>query len=431
MSPEVIGGVCILAMLVLLYARMWIGLAMLFVGFWGIYFVVGWDVSLKVIATVPYRTIADYVLSVLPLFMLMGVLVSNTGMASDLFYTAHKWVGQLKGGLAIATVAACAAFAAVVSISTVSAITMGKAALPEMKKFKYDERLAAGCVAMGGTIGVMIPPSMAFILYGILTKTSIGSLFMAGIIPGLIQAGLYIALIYTRCRLNPAMGPAGPKTTFKEKAVSLKNTWAMLMLFLLVIGGIYLGIFTPTEAGAIGSFGAIVISTISRRMTKKIFLGAILETAEMTAMVIVLIVGAFIFTKLMALSQLPFAMGDIIAGLSLSPYVILIIIIIIYILLGMFLDVMSCILITVPILFPVVTALGFDPIWYGVIMVKVIQMGVVTPPIGMDVFVLSGTSGVPIATIFRGVIPFVIADIVMIVVLVAFPILSLWIPGSM
>jgi tripartite ATP-independent transporter DctM subunit len=308
---------------------------------------------------------------------------------------------------------------------------MGKAALPEMRKYKYDEKLASGCVVAGGTIGILIPPSMAFIIYGILTKTSIGSLFMAGIIPGLIQAFLYITLIYTRCRINPGIGPAGPKTSVVEKVKSLRNTWAMVLLFLLVIGGIYLGIFTPTEAGAIGSFGAIVISFVSRRLTKRVFLGAILETAQMTAMVIVLIVGAFIFTKLMALSQLPFAMGDIIAGLSLSPYLILFVIILVYIILGMFLDVMSCILITVPILFPVVTTLGFDPIWYGVIMVKVIQMGVVTPPIGMDVFVLSGTSGVPIGTIFRGVIPFVLVDIVMIIILVAFPVLSTWIPNSM
>lgn len=431
MSSEVIGGICIAVLLVLMYFRMWVGFAMLFVGFWGIVAILGWDIGLAVLGTVAYRNVATYPLTAMPLFIMMGVIVANTGVGADLFYAAHKLIGQLRGGLAMATVIACGGLAAMTGTGMAATATMGKAALPEMRKFNYDERLAAGSIAAGSTMGILIPPSIGFILYGILTQTSIGKLFMAGIIPGILEAVFYIVTIYIFCRFNPKMGPPGPKTSLIEKVVSLKHIWTMVLLFVLVIGGIYAGIFTPTEAGAVGAFGAIVITLFAGRLKGRSLLNSVLETAQITAMFILIIAGAFVFNNLMVISKLAFSLGNFIAGLDLPPYAILVTIIFIYIILGMFLDVMSCILVTVPVFFPIVLAMGFDPIWYGVIMVRVMEIGVITPPVGMEVFMLSGITGVPAGTIFRGVVPFVIADVLHVALLVAFPVISLYIPSQM
>lgn len=356
---------------------------------------------------------------------------SNTGVGADLYSSAHKCVGQIRGGLAISTVAACAGFAAISGTTVAGLVTMGRVALPEMRKYRYSDALATGCIASGGTMGILIPPSMGFILYGVLTEVSIGHLFMAGILPGVLQAVFYIAAILILCRINPQIGPPGPKTSLKEKVVSLKNTWSAIVLFLLVIGGIYLGIFTPTEAGAVGAFGAIVLTFLSRRLKGRNLLNSILESAQMTAMMILIMAGAFTFMNLMAMSKLPFVVADLVVGLSLSKYFIIAAIIVMYIILGMFLDIISSILVTVPILFPVVSALGFDPVWYGVIMVRVMEIGLITPPFGLDVFTLSGISRIPVSTIFRGVTPFVITDFLHIALLVAFPAVSLFIPSMM
>lgn len=431
MSSEAIGAICIVALLVLMYFRMWVGFAMLFVGFWGIVAILGWDIGLAVLGTVPYRNVATYPLTAMPLFIMMGIIVANTGVGADLFHSAHKLIGQLRGGLAMATVIACAGLAAITGTGMAATATMGKAALPEMRKFNYDERLASGSIASGSTIGILIPPSIGFILYGILTETSIGKLFMAGIIPGILEAVFYMVTIYIICRFNPKMGPPGPKTSLKEKVVSLKNTWMMVLLFLLVIGGIYAGVFTPTEAGAVGAFGAIVITLFAGRLKGRNLLNSILETAQITAMFVLIIAGAFVFNNLIVISKLALVLGDMVAGLTLPPYLILAAIIIAYIVLGMFMDVISCILVTVPIFFPVVLAMGFDPVWYGVIMVRVMEIGVITPPVGMEVFMLSGITGVPAGTIFRGIVPFVIADVFHVALLVAIPALSLFIPSQM
>ncbi|MFC1945998.1 TRAP transporter large permease [Chloroflexota bacterium] len=431
MSPEAIGAVGIGVLLVLMYMRMWTGAAMLFVGFWGIVAIMGFSVGMGVIGIVPFRAVAFYTFAAVPMFVLMAVIVSNTGVGADLYYTAYKWFGHLRGGLATATVVACAGFAAITGTSTAAVVTMGKVALPEMKKYNYDEGLAAGSIAAGSTIGVLIPPSMAFILYGILTETSIGKLFMAGIIPGITEAIFYIITIYLLCRFKPSMGPPGPKTGMKEKVISLKDTWPVVALFVLVIGGIYMGIFTPTEAGAIGAFGAIAITFAYKRLKKDNFMAAVLETAQLTAMMVFMVAGAFVFMQLMNLSKLPFALSNFITELPFSRYWILVAIIFVYIILGMFLHVISVILVTVPIFFPVIIGLGFDPVWYGVIMVRVSELGLITPPVGMQVFILSGITGTPIGTIFRGIIPFAIADVLHIALLVAIPQLSLFIPNNM
>jgi tripartite ATP-independent transporter DctM subunit len=300
-----------------------------------------------------------------------------------------------------------------------------------MQKYKYDLKLTTGSIAAGGTIGILIPPSMGFILYGILTEESIGKLFMAGIIPGILEILFYIGTIFIMCRVNPSLGPAGPRVRFREKVTSLRYTWAMLCLFILVIGGIYGGWFTPTEAGAIGAFGAMLVSGLARKITRANFLASILEAAETTAMIVIIIAGAFIFMRFMAVSRVPDMLATVISELPFPPLVILIFIIFLYIMLGMFLDAPSAMVLTLPILFPVILSLGFNPIWYGVIMVRLIEIGLITPPVGMNVFVLSGVSDVPLGVIFKGIVPFVAADILHVALLIAFPVLSLFLPSVM
>jgi tripartite ATP-independent transporter DctM subunit len=431
MSPEIVGLIGVALLVVLLFLRVWVGITMLVIGFLGFAYITSLSNALMIIGATPYSAIANETVAAVPLFILMGVTVSNTGVAGDLYNTAYKWLGHLRGGLAMATVVACGGFAAISGSSSAAAATMGKLALPEMKKYRYDMKLATGSIAAGGTIGILIPPSMGFILYGILTEESIGRLFMAGIIPGILEVLFYIGVVFILCQFNSALGPAGPKTKFGEKMASLKYTWAMLALFLLVMGGIYGGWFTPTEAGAVGAFGAMVISAIARKMTRKNFLASVLEAAQTTAMIVLLIAGAFVFMKFMAVSRLPDFLASFIAGLPFSPLVILLLIILLYIVLGMFLDIFAAILLTLPILFPVALSLGFDPIWYGVIMVRVMEVGLITPPMGLNVFILAGVTETSLGTIFKGVVPFVIADFLHIALLVSVPALSLFLPSVM
>jgi tripartite ATP-independent transporter DctM subunit len=431
MSPEMVGILGVGILLVLLFLRVWVGMSMVIVGFLGFAYIAGLKHAFLIMGSVPYAAISNETVASVPLFILMGVVVSNTGVAKDLYYTANKWLGQFQGGLAMATVVACGGFAAITGSSPATAATMGKVALPEMQKYKYDLRLTTGSVAAGGTIGILIPPSMGFILYGILTEESVGKLFMAGIIPGILEILFYVGTILIICRISPSMGPASPKVSIREKVKSLRFTWAMLCLFFLVIGGIYDGWFTPTEAGAIGAFGAIIISFIAGKLTRENLLAAILEAAQTTAMIAMIISGAFILMKFMAVSRLPDLLAGFIGGLPFPPLVILMLIILLYIILGMFLDAPSAMVLTLPILFPVILSLGIDPIWYGVIMVRVIEVGLVTPPMGMNVFVLSSVTKTPLGIIFRGVVPFLIADIFHIALLIAFPALSLFLPNYM
>lgn len=431
MSPHIVGIIGIIILVILLLLRMPIAFAMAFIGFLGFAYLGGVDAAFGVLGKVSYRTVADYNVSLVPLFILMGAVASNMGISGDLYYTGYRWLGQLSGGLAMATIAGCAGFAAVCGSSMATAVTMGRVALPEMKKYNYNPALASGCVAAGGTLGILIPPSMGFILYGILTGESIGMLFMAGILPGIILASLFIITITVVTRGNPQMGPPGPRTSFRDKIVSLKYTWMMLALFGLIMGGIYLGVFTPTEAGAIGAFGAIIISVIGRRFNRKKFVASLLEAGQTTAMILLILVGAMIFMRFLAISKLPFMLADFVSGLPLPSYTIFIAIVFIYIILGMFLDIISAEALTIPILFPVVIAMGFNPIWFGVIMVLVMEMGLITPPVGMNVFCLAGVTDIPLTTIFRGVLPFVAAMVVCIAIVAIFPQVALFIPNMM
>ena len=432
MSAELVGltGVVIVVIL-LLFFRMWIGLAMALVGSLGILYLQGFKQAFGVVGTVPYETVAYYPMAALPLFVLMGVIVGNTSMGEDLYDAAYKWIGMLRGGLASATVLACAIFAAITGSSATGTVLMGKVALPQMRRYKYDDAIASGCIASAGTMGILIPPSMGLILYGLLTEQSVGKLFIAGFLPGLLLTILLILAITIITVFRPEAGPAGPKTTFKVKVASLKRTWHVVLLFLLVLGGIYGGIFTPTEAGAIGAFGALVIVAITGQITRKVFLDILKEAGWTSAMIFLIIIGAFIFMKFLGISKLPFALVEILERLQVSKYVIFAGIILLYIILGMFLEVYSAVTFTIPIIYPVIVTLGFDPIWFGVIFVLVIEMGLITPPVGMNAFILGGMTGIPLHTIFRGIVPFLLAMLVCIFLLTIFPEIALFLPRTM
>jgi C4-dicarboxylate transporter DctM subunit len=431
MTDPMMGLIGIIVLLVFVFFGMPIGFSMIIVGFAGFAILAGTTGALSNLSSVSYLYVADYGFVALPLFLLMGTIAANTGISRDLYKTAHQWIGHLRGGLSMATVVASAAFAAVSGSSAATAAAMGKVALPEMRAFNYDDKLATGSVAAGGTMGILIPPSMGFILYAILTEESIGQLFMAGIIPGILEAVFYIVTIYLICLRSPDLAPAGPKTSFKSKIKSLKGVWSMLVLFVLVMGGIYSGVFTPTEAGAVGASGAVLISLIGRRITRKNFFDSLGETGRSTAMIFLMIIGSMIFTRFLAISNLPFLLANEVSALNTSPTIIIIIIIIFYIIVGCFLDIFASLVLTIPIIFPMVIALGFHPIWFGVLFVRVAEIGLITPPIGMNCFILSGVTDVPTGTIFRGVVPFVIADIFHVALLVAVPELALFLPGMM
>ncbi|NMB40742.1 MAG: TRAP transporter large permease [Firmicutes bacterium] len=399
---------------------------MAFVGILGYAYLVGWENAALMAGMEPFSQTAYHPITAVPLFLLMGAIVSVTGISTDLYDAARKWIGQVRGGLAMATVAACGGFAAICGDSIATAVTMGKVAFPEMKRYNYDAKLAVGSIAAGGTIGILIPPSLGFILYGILTEQSIGQLFIAGIVPGILEVLFYMVTIFFICRINPLLGPPGPRVAFREKVVGLKNIWPMLVIFLLIIVGLYAGIFTPTEAGAIGAFGAVVVTLVLRRLKWNYFSEAVTETAGNTSMIVFLLIGAFMLTRFLTVSQLPVMLGQFIVGLQVPKLLILLAIIGFYLITGCFLDVLAAIILTLPITYPIIIALGYNPIWWGVIMVRVMEVGMISPPIGINVFVLAKTTDTSIGTIYRGVLPFIVADIVHIALLVAVPELSLF-----
>jgi len=409
-----------------------IGFVMALVGFVGFAYLTGFEPALGLLRTVPYRTFADYGMSVIPLFILMGEFCFFAGLSKDLYDTVHNWLGHLRGGLSMATVGACAGFAAVSGSSLATAATMGKVALPEMKRYKYDDRLATGSIAAGGTIGILIPPSVVLIIYGVITEQSIGKLFAAGFIPGILEAVFYMFTIYIICRRNPLMGPPGPSTSLRQKIVSLKNTWVVLLLFVLVIGGLYFGVFSPTEAAGVGAFGAFAFGLARRRLGWQAIKSSLIEAGKTTAMIFIILTGAMILGYFLAVSRLPFELASFIGGLVINRYLILGFILVIYILLGCVMDSLAMILLTVPIFFPLITQLGFNPIWFGILIVRVCEIGLITPPVGLNVYIIKGVAeDVPMHTIFKGIIPFLIADICHVALLVAVPQISLLLPSLM
>jgi tripartite ATP-independent transporter DctM subunit len=431
MSPEGVGFLGILILLILLFARMWIALAMAFVAFFGILYLQGFPQALEVLGSAPYTFISNYSFTTLPMFVLMGNVIAATHIGDDLYYAAHKWVGHLRGGLGIATTLACALLGAIAGVSMVAVMTMGKVALPEMRRHGYSDSLATSSIACAGTLAFLIPPSVPFILYGILTEQSVGLLFIAGILPGVLLIVLFIITILIITTLRPEAGPAGPKARFREKIISLKGIWPMLLLFILVLGGIYMGFFTPTEGGAVGAGGATIIGLLSRRLSLKDLRSALIDTGQMTAMVLLVMMGVAIFMRFIAISKVTFLLTETIGQFNIPPVGVLACIVVLYIILGMFMDIIASIMLTVPILFPVIVALGFDPIWFGVILVLLIQVGLVSPPVGLDVFILSGITHVPAGIIFRGVWPFCAAVLVAIIIITIFPKIALFLPSLM
>ena len=432
MSPEMVGITGIILMFLLLALRMYIGIAMSIVGFLGLWYLIGFDAAMGVLGITPLAEGSSYTLSVIPLFVLMGQFAFVSGISTDIYKTVYTWMGHLKGGLAMATILACAGFAAICGSSLATGATMGMVAIPEMKKYRYDSRLSTGCVAAGGTLGILIPPSIGFIIYGILTEVSIGKLFMAGFIPGILLALLFITTIFIQCAINPKMGPRGENASFLTKVKSLSGTWGMLLLFIIVMGGIYLGVFTPTEAAGVGAFGAFIISILKRKMTWKKLVGCLMEAGKTTAMIFLIIIGANIFSTFLGLARLPMGLADFVAGLALPKMVILYSIIAVFILLGCVMDCYAIMILTVPIIFPVIEAMQFDPVWFGVLMVIVLEMGLITPPVGLNVFVLkSAAPDVPLTVIFKGIWPFLLSTAACIILLTIFPNIALFLPSFM
>ena len=415
-----------------LFSGMYLGAAMGLFGFLGLLYMRGPNHALGELMTVPYTLFSSYDLTVIPLFILMGQICFYAGMSADLFGTTYKWLGQMRGGLAIATVTACAGFAAVCGSSVATAVTMGLVAIPEMKKYRYNASLSTGALAAGGTIGILIPPSLSFIIYGIMTGQSIGQLFLAGVLPGIVQTVLFITVIFILCTYRPVLGPAGPGTSLREKILSLKNTWIVILLFLAIIGSLYMGICTPTEAAAIGAFVALLFAVIKKRLNWRTMRGSFVDTVKGTSMLMIIFAGATIMSHFLAVTRIPMILADTVVALEVNRYIILSLILFVYLILGCLMDPGSMLLLTIPTFYPVILALQFDPIWFGVLVTVMCEIGCITPPVGLNVFVIRGIAGdVPMYTIFKGITPFLAADIVLLAIIILFPGLSLLLPSLM
>ncbi len=430
LNQSVFGIVGMAFLTLLLFSGMEVGIALALTGFLGMALLTSRSSALTLIATVPYSAIASYDLSIIPLFIMMGMFAYYSGLGKDIYWTMYKWLGQMRGGLAMASVGACAGFAAISGSSLATSATMGTVALPEMKRYNYSNRLATGCLAAGGTIGILIPPSVILVIYGILTEQSIGELFMAGFIPGVLQAAFYLITIYLLCKRNPLLGPPGPKADLWDRIRSLKGSWGIIVLFIMVMGGIYTGICSPTEAAGIGAFGTFLFSLFRRKLSWQVFYDSIMESGKTASMIFLIMVGAQIFGYFLSVTRLPFNLAGLVTGLAWNRYLILLMIVSVYLFLGCMMDAIAMILITVPIFFPVVTALGFDPIWFGIIIVKMSEIGGLSPPLGMNVFVMKGVAkGVPLKDIFHGIIPFLISDICHVTLLIMLPQIALFLPS--
>ena len=432
LSPAVSGYIGLVALFVLLALRMPVGIVLILVGGLGIASITGWQAAISMLSSEPFIIAGSVPLIIIPLFVLMGNLASLSGMSRDLYEAAYVWFGHRRGGLASATIAACAGFAALSGSSVASAVTMGRVALPEMKRFNYDPRLSTGCVAAGGTLGILIPPSTGFIVYAILTETSVGKLFLAGILPGILLALLFVLTVALITWINPELGPPGPYHDFRERLRSSTKAIPMVAIVVITIGGIYGGIFTVSEASGIGALLALLFCVYRRKLTLEGLKTALLSTVHTTAFVFLIVIGAHIFSPFLALSEIPQNLGAAVAELEMGRFGILAIILIGYVMLGTFLEGFAILVLTLPIVDPLIRSMGFDPIWFGVVMVIVLEMGLISPPVGVNVFVVKGIAkDVPMADIFRGILPFWLAMMVCLALLVLFPDIAMFLPNSM
>jgi len=432
MTPTHAALVGFVLLLVLLAGSMPVGFVMAVVGVVGFAFVVSWPAAFSMATIDLYTTFSDYNLTTIPLFVLMGQVAFHTGISRGLFHAAYHWIGRLPGGLAMSTVGACTAFGAICGSGPATSATIASVALPEMRRYKYDMSLATGCVAAGGGIGMLIPPSIVFICYAILTEQSIGKLFIAGVVPGLMIAFLFCAVIWVQCARNPQLGPRGPVFTLGDKVASLRGVWETLVLFALVMGGMFAGFFTATEGAAIGAAGTLLIALAKRQLTWKKLLQCLNESIRTSCMVMTIVAGAIIFGKFLAVTQVPSSLASWLTGLSLPGWCVIGLIILFYLIGGCFLDALALDILTIPIFYPVILALGYDIIWFGVMIVVVTMMGVITPPVGVCVYVVSGMArDVPMEKVFRGSMPFLWMLVLASILLTAFPKIATFLPELM
>lgn len=428
-----IGVIGIIALFILILLRVQVGIALLLVGFTGYYFMSGSNVALAQLGMSAFGTASKYSLSVMPMFILMGMFLSYSGIAKDLFKAVDHWVGHVRGGLGMATIGASAIFSSISGSANATTATLAKVALPEMKEYKYHNGLSSACVAAGGTLGVLIPPSVILILYGVLTMEPVGALLIAGLVPGILLALFFMLTVYIQVRRNPSLAPNQQvKSSMQDRMKSLTKVWPFALIFMLSIGGIYFGFFTPTEAGGVGALGAMVFALVTRRLPWKNFVASLEETVRLTSMIFIILIGATLFGQFLAMSRIPTQVTSIVTGLDVSPMIIIAIILIIYFLLGLFLEGIAILVLTLPIVYPLVISLGFDGIWFGIIMVMVFNMGVITPPLGISVYVIHGVAKeIPVQTIFKGVIPMLITMIIFTILLVIFPEIVMTLPNFM
>ncbi len=437
MSPTLIGIIGIVLMVLIFMSRMPVAYVMAMVGFVGFSMMISLKGGLNLLAKDYYENFSSYGLSTVPLFILMGQLAFNAGISSRLYDSAYKFLGSTRGGLAIASVTACTAFGAVCGSSAATAATMATVGLPEMKRFNYADELAAGSVASGGGLGMIMPPSVVLIVYGVLTEQSIGKLFVAGILPAILVTILFIIAIIIWCAFAPDQGPRGEKFSWKERIKSMQGMGETLAVFALVMGGLFLGWFTPTEAAAIGVCGVLVVTILRRQLTWAKFVDALYETLKTSCMVLMLVGGAVIFGKFLAVTRIPFNIASWIGGFDLPPILILGMVVLVYFIGGCFMDSLALVMLTVPIFFPLVIGLGYDPIWFGIIIVMVTEMGVITPPVGINVYVVYGVArglpggGMTLESIFKGIAPFMLAVLIGTIILAVFPQIILFLPNLM
>jgi C4-dicarboxylate transporter, DctM subunit len=436
MSSDAVAVAGFVILFALMLLRVPVGMAMGLVGVGGFGYLVGGAPALKLVGQTSMRTVTDYTFGVIPMFLLMGAFVSSSGMSRELFRAANAFVGHRKGGLGIATIAACGGFAAICGSSVATAATFSAVAYPEMRRFGYPQSFATGVIAAGGTLGAMLPPSTVLAVYGIITEQDIGKLFFAGIIPGILAAAMYMITIAVIGRVRPGFLPAGPRSSRREKIDGVRDIWAPLLLFAFVIGGLYglplLPKFTPTEAGGVGAAGAFIIGVLRGRLDRASIRKSLLQATRTAAAVFTVLIGALLFGYFLTVTQTPQKVTEFLTGLGLGRYGVLALIMLMYLVLGCLMDALAMIILTIPIIFPVITALGFDPIWFGVIIVMTVELGLIHPPVGMNVFVIkSVVQDVKFSTIFYGVLPFIATDLIRLVILIAFPILATFLPSRM
>jgi len=419
-------------MFVLMLLRVPVGVAMGIVGVGGFALVADVGPALGLLARSPFSTVTDFNFSVIPMFILMGAFAASSGMSAELFRASRAWFGHLRGGLAISTISACAGFAAINGSSVATAATMTHVALPELRKAGYHTGLSTGVIAAGGTLGIMIPPSVIFVLYGIMTETDISKLFVAGIVPGVLGALMYIVAVALIGRHDPSHFPRGERLGWGERFRALKEIWATLALFAFVIGGMYGGWFTVTEAAAMGAVGALAIGLVRRRLSARDIMDSLVQSLRTTASIFTIVIGAFLFGYFLTITQTTQKAIDLLVHLPIGPYGVLALILVVYFILGAIMDELAMILLTVPIVFPAMVQLGFDPVWFGVIIVMTCTLGLICPPVGMNVFVINSIArDVSLGTIYRGVAPFIVSDILRLTILCVFPALALWLPRTM